>query len=400
MNRRSIVLMGALLLAPAAGATPDAADSRQTRATMGEILKALAEVLPPSLDEQRFADPAQHAAILAALTRLAAGGAQLEAHGRQREAGFGFLSRSLAQDTEEIRRRYAEGRTDEARFLLHELTQDCVACHSRLPSQHDASLGRRLMDEKLVAALPLDERARLEFATRQFERAEATHEALLASPDFSANDLDLGGTLDEYLELCLRVRGDHERPARTLEVFAARPDVTPRLRARVLRWVASLREIAARKREATPLAEAQALVAIGQDRARFPDERDALVYDLAASGELHRFADATPAGPEAALAYFRLGEIESRIGRSFWLSQTEVYFETAIRMAPGEPFAPQALAQLQEFLVSGYTGSGGRQVPADVQRRLAELRGLVERARAAAPAPPSPERQVEPPAPR
>jgi len=396
----AVLLAGGVFTAAVAGASPQAAESKETRATMGEIFQALAEVLPPSLDEQRFADPAQRDAILAALTSLSAGGAKLEAHGRQRDAGFGFLSRSLARDTEEIRRRYADGRTEEARFLLHEVTQDCVACHSRLPSQHDASLGRRLMAEERVAALPLDERARLEFATRQFERAEATHEALLASPDYPPSDLDLGGTLDEYLELCLRVRRDHERPARTLERFAARADVSPRLRARTLRWVASLREIAARKRAATPLAEAQALIAVAQDRARFPDERDALVYDLAASGELHRFADATPAGPEAALAYFRLGEIESRIGRSFWLSQTEAYLETSIRMAPGEPFAPQALAQLQEFLVSGYTGSGGRQVPKDVQIRLAELRSLVQAAQPAAPAPPSPARQVEPPAAR
>jgi hypothetical protein len=69
-------------------------------------------------------------------------------------------------------------------------------------------------------------------------------------------------------------------------------------------------------------------------------------------------------------------------------------------MAPGEPFAPLALAQLREFLVSGYTGSGGRQVPADVQLRLAELQGLVERARAPAPDAPAPARQVEPPAAR
>jgi len=400
MSRGSIALLGALLLASVAGASPQAAESQETRDTMGEIFRALAEVLPASLDDQRFADPARHDAILAALTKLSAGGARLEAHGKARDAGFGFLSRSLARDTEEIRRRYAEGRTDEARFLLHELTQDCVACHSRLPSQKDASLARRLMSEESVAALPLDERARLEFATRQFEQAEATHEALLASPDYTANDLDLGGALDEYLELCLRVRRDYQRPARTLERFAARADVGARLRARVSRWVASLREIAARKRAATSLAEAQALIAVAQDRSRFPDERDALVYDLAASGELHRFVDVTPAGPEAALAYFRLGEIESRVGRSFWLSQTEAYLETSIRMAPGEPFAPQALAQLQEFLISVYTGSGGRQVPADVQIRLAELRALVEQARPAPPAPPAPARQVEPPAAR
>ena len=367
---------------------------------MGEIFHALSEVLPASLDEQRFADPAQHEAILAALTKLAAAGSKLEAHGRGRDASFGFLSRSLAHDTEEIRRRYADGRSEEARFLLHEVTQDCVACHSRLPSQRDASLGRRLMSEERVAALPLDERATLEFATRQFERAQETNEALLASPDYTASDLDLTGVLDEYLELCLRVRRDFERPARALERFAARADVPERLRLQVGRWVASLREIAGRKPAATPLAEANALLAVAQDRARFPDDRDALVYDLAASGELQRFIDANPPGPDVARAFFQLGEIESRVGRSFWLSQTDIYLETSIRMAPGEPFAPQALAQLREFLVSGYTGSGGRQVPADVQMRLAELQGLVEQARTPAPVTPAPARQVEPPAAR
>jgi hypothetical protein len=383
-----------------AGAAPDAAESKQTRATMGEIVQALEELLPASLDDQRFSDPTRRDAILAALTKLATSGARLEAHGRERDAGFGFLSRSLARDTEEIRQRYADGRTDEARFLLHEVTQDCVACHSRLPSQRDASLGRRLMAEERVAALPLEERARLEFATRQFERAGATLEALLASPERAANDLDLGGALDEYLELCLRVLSDYQRPVRTLERFAARADVSPRLRAQIERWIASLRDITARKRAVAPLDEAQALLAVAQDRARFPEARDAIVYDLVASGELHRFVEATPAGPEAALAYYRLGQIESRIGRSFWLSQTEAFLETAIRMAPGEPFAPQALDQLQEFLISGYTGSGGRHVPADVQIRLAELRGLVEAAQPAAEIAPSPERQVEPPATR
>ncbi len=397
MRRWSIVLLGCLLAAGVARAESDDATPQATRATMGEIFQALAAVLPASLDEQRFADPAQRQAILQHLTQLAAAGSKLEAHGQGRDASFGFFSRSLAHDTAEIRQRYADGRTDEARFLLHELTQDCVACHSRLPSPRDASLGRRLMSEESVAALPLDERARLAFATRQFESAQVTLETMLASPDYGANDLDLTGALDEYLELCLRVRRDFERPARTLERFGARPDTSERLRARVGRWVASLPEIAGHKPAATPLAEAQALLAVAQDRARFPDERDALVYDLAASGELHRFTDATPPGPQVARAYFELGEIESRVGRSFWLSQTDVYLETSIRMAPAEPFASKALAELRDFLVSGYTGSGGRHVPADVQKRLAELDDLVARSQPPAAGATAPARQVEPP---
>ena len=354
-------------------------------------------MLPASLDERRFADPAQRDAILASLTRLAAGGAQLEAQGQTRDASFGFLSRSLARDTAEIRRRYAAGRSDEARFLIHELTQDCVACHSRLPSPQDASLATRLMDEKQVAALPLDERAQLEYATRQFTRATATHEALLASTEFSASDLDLEGTIDDYLELCLRVRGDTERPARALERFGARSDASPRLKERTRLWVASLRELGRRRPESTQLREAEALIALGQDRSRFADDRDALVFDLAASGELHRFVDAAPAGPEAALAYYRLGEIDARIGRTSWLSQADAYFEAAIRVAPDQPLARQSLARLEEFLVAGYTGSGGEQVPPDVQARIAELRALVEKAQPATPASPAPARQVEPP---
>jgi hypothetical protein len=397
MQRISIVLLSGLFAAGLAGAAPDDASPQATRATMGEIFQALAAVLPASLDEQRFSDPARRAQIQAALTQLAAAGGKLEAHGQTRDASFGFLSRSLARDTAEIERRFADGRSEEARFLLHELTQDCVACHSRLPSQRDASLGRRLMSEENVAALPLDERAELEFATRQFESAQKTLEALLASPDYSASDLDLTGSLDEYLELCLRVRQDHERAARTLERFAARPDVPERLRIRVGHWITSLREIAVRKPAATPLAQAQALLAVAQDRARFPDGRDALVYELAASGELHRFADATPPGPDVAYAYFLLGQIEARVGRSLWLSQTDVYLEASIRMAPGAPFAPQALAELRDFLVSSHTGSGGRQVPVDVQKRLAELSDLIERSRPPASAPPAASRQVEPP---
>jgi hypothetical protein len=391
------LLVGAVLTASPALASPQAAESQQTRASMAEIFQALSEALPASLDEKRFADPARRDAILASLTRLAEAGARLEAQGRTRDASFGFLSGSLARDSAEIRRRYAEGRSDEARFLLFELTQDCVACHSRLPSARDASLGSRLVDDEQVAALPLDQRARLEFATRQFTRAIATHEALLASPDYSASDLDLSGSVDDYLELCLRVRGEPERPARTLERFGARPDASDRLRERVRHWVASLRELGARRPEPTPMQEAHALIALGRDRTRFADDRDALVFDLAASGELHRFVDAAPASPETALAYYRLGEIDSRVGRSFWLSQTDMYFEAAIRMAPGAPFAPEALAQLEDFLASGYTGSGGRHVPPDVVARLAELRGLIEKAQPPAAASPVPARQVEPP---
>jgi hypothetical protein len=57
-GRFLILLAGGLLAALPASASPQAARSKQTRATMAEIFQALSEVLPASLDERRFADPA------------------------------------------------------------------------------------------------------------------------------------------------------------------------------------------------------------------------------------------------------------------------------------------------------------------------------------------------------
>ena len=54
-------------------------------------------------------------------------------------------------------------------------------------------------------------------------------------------------------------------------------------------------------------------------------------------------------------ACYLLGVIESRIGRSFWLSQTEFYLEQAILLAPDRAFANDAYELLEEFLVSVIT---------------------------------------------
>jgi hypothetical protein len=233
----------ALIALPVRGEEPDVAE---TRAIMGEVFAALQRVLPPSLDEKRFADPARRGEIQAALQTLSRNADRLSAHGARSERGFAFLSRSLAREAKEIERRYAAGRFREAQFELHEFTENCVACHSRLPDQRDADLSSRFMDETEIAALPLPERAQLAMATRQFDRALAAHEAMLTSREFDVGSIDLLGYLDDYLEVCVRVKGDFDRPARTLEAFAKRADVRPDLRSDVKRWVTDLRALSAR----------------------------------------------------------------------------------------------------------------------------------------------------------
>jgi hypothetical protein len=109
------------------------------------------------------------------------------------------------------------------------------------------------------------------------------------------------------------------------------------------------------------------------------NDRNALIEYLDASALLHRFlADARPRRADQAEAYYLLGVIETRIGRSYWLSQAEAYLETAIRLAPGEPVAKDAYALLEEHLGAGYSGAAGANLPSDVREKLALLRRISE----------------------
>src|SRR5262245_7880782 len=262
-------------------------DPAQTRQIMGEVFGALQRVLPASLDEKRFADPARRSEIQAALLILSRNADRLSKHGAGADQGFAFLSRSLAREAGQIERRYANGQFREAQFELHEFTENCVACHARLPDERDADLSARFMDESEIAALPLPERAQLAMATRQFDRALAAHEAMLSSRDFDVRSIDLLGYLDDYLEVCVRVKGDFERPARALEAFAKRPDIREGLRNETRRWVSDLRELAKRGPiegfEAGRRMAQEAEAAVAKD-----GERALTVRYQAASGALQR----------------------------------------------------------------------------------------------------------------
>jgi hypothetical protein len=382
-SSRRLWLIGALglLLSTGVGAEEP---NPEVEALMIEIVQALQVVVPLSLNDARFSDPANRAAVDAALESLAGNAKRLEVHGSGRELGFAYLSERLARDSLDIRTRFAEGRTDEARFLLRHLTDTCVACHSRLPDDREHALGIYLAEEHALSALPREERVQFEIATRQFDRALATYESLFSDPDTSIADLDLSGDLENYLEICLRVQRDPGRAIANLEALASRKDLPSPLQPHVGAWVEALRSLEDLP-EGDAIEQARGLVKPVLEDSKVSGISE-LVRLIAASGLLHRYVASTADPPKrVGEAYYLLGVIESRVGRSFWASQTEFFLETAIRMGPKERYAEDAFALLEEFLVSGYTGSSGTHVPPDVVRRLEDLDELMKRARVQGP---------------
>ena len=365
---------------------PSAPSDEPTRERMAEVFAAIRFLLPLSLDPQAFEDPTRRREIEDALRLLDESAESLARHGASREVSFSHLARSLAIDARDAHERYEQGHVIEVRYLVQTLTETCVACHSRLPAASDAPRSEAFMEDAMVETLPRERRARLAYATRQFDEAASLYEAILADLSFPASDIDQENQIDDYLELAIRVRGEPRRALDTLKRFATRPDLSLEFRAGVQRWIASLERLIARGPVTSPVAVARAEIddAVTAGRTGL-DDRRALVEYLDASALLHRhLVDARPPHADQAEAYYLLGVVETRIGRSFWLSQAEAYLETAIRLAPGEPVAKDAYALLEDYLGAGYAGAAGANLPSDVREKLALLRRISEGERPAA----------------
>ena len=373
--RRVGIVIAALLLASSSiGAAPD-----ETRATMKQIFGAMQPLLLQALSAGSFADPKSAAEIGEALTLLEGSSAYLAKHADARGVAFAHLGALLAADAKEAHKRWDKGDPEAARFLVLQMTETCVACHSRLPSKSDAALSRGFASEADIAGLAIHEKALVYFATRQFGAALDAYEALMSSAEYSARDIDMMGHLDEYLELCIRVRSDPGRAIDALERFAARKDAPRVLKQEVSTWVDVLR--ARPLPEGGSIDDAQRLVDDAREATPGHNDRDALVEYLVAGSILHRRLESGIAEPkERARAFYLLGVIDTRIGRSFWLSQAETFLEAAIRTAPGTELAGDAFELLEEYTIAGYTGSGGEQIPADVAARLDALRALLPEA--------------------
>jgi hypothetical protein len=345
---------------------------------MRDIFQALTAVFPVSLNAEQFQDPAQHTHILAALRALAHHAGGLATHGQDVPRHLDFLRHSLASAAQQALHRYEHGQYQAAQFTLHHLTEHCFACHAKLPTSRRFVLGQRFLAEAPLANLSLKERARLAVATRQFDAALEIYETLFQSPTLTAEDIGLTGAFEDYLKIVLRVHNDFMRAFLTLESFRQRSDVPFYLTEYVASWVESLKELQPLEVPDEALPYARMLIREGQQRNRFPADRLGLVHFVVASSLLHRYAETHPiTGLPLAEAYYLLGITEAYISRSLWISETEFFLETAIHLAPKSVHARQAYTFLEEYVLAGYTGSSGLNLPAEVRAHLAELRRLV-----------------------
>lgn len=382
---RRAILCAVLALMGAAPAP--ATDPAATRRTMDEVYEALAYLLPLSVREPGRSSPYDRELIDAKLASLTGSAAVLVAHSGAREEEFRYLARSFQATVEDIVTSFAEQWPPYAYFSLMELTQHCVACHSRLPAEGRHGFGERLLARMDVAQLEPREVSDLYVATRQFDSALGVLEKKILAPDEDAVELDRSGVLVDYLNVALAVASDAGRADRLLADFAARPDLPYYLARRIAAWRASLASLAPQLTAEPTYDAARRIFADAGSLTRAPQGREQAIHDLTVANLLHRYLAGKPlqSGPEVADAYYMLGIVALRtVEPKYSVPMMESLFASAVRADPHGPRAAESYALLEEF---GYIGDTPLADGAGSQRiiDMARLRALLDAPPTAAP---------------
>jgi len=352
-------------------------EEERTRAIMDEIFNGLRVALPASIDSAHFKAPENRAEIGAALDSLARNTALLERHFEKGDAQLGFLARSIERDAIEAQVSFEHGRFKRSAFVLRQIVENCVVCHTRLPANRDAPIADGFVDEGEMASLPAQPRATLLIATHQFDRALNSLELVLADP--LTHPAIMLGPLTDYLVVSIRVMGDYTRPRRTLETFSQRDDLWPSLREDVDDWIVALPSLQERAAKASTVASARSIIEEGESLDEYGDGQGSLLHFIVASSILERYiANHPKKSAELGEAFYLRGILETRIGRNYWVTTAPFFLEESIRIAPREPFAEDALVLLERELFSAYEGSDIEELPEPEKAHLAELRALID----------------------
>ena len=363
-----------------AAEAPNSKNQAETRSIMAQIFSSLTTVLPLSMDSKEFSDPKNRDKILGELRKMKDGTSSLVEHTKKFDGSYGFIAKSMSRDIKDIYTWYDKGATSESRYLLHQVSENCVSCHMKLPDPGHAPHMDNFFKDVAVSKLSAPEKARLQVALRQFDDAMTTWEDMFKTWP-KPSELFAMDALPEYLKVAIRVKEDPKRALNTLEELSKRSDLPKFMAREVTAWKTSLKKLAQDvAKKGNELKRAESIVQNARRTMEYPMDRTGLVDYVVASGLLNRFMmEQSVKAVQMAEAYYLLGITESLIGRSTWLTQTDYYFEAAVRAAPKSKFAVKAFDALEQQLLMEYSGSGGTHLPEDVQSNLEELRGLVRR---------------------
>lgn len=352
----------------------------EVTASMRAAFQSLVGLQPYLASPPRFRDPKNAQVIAEKLQAMAAVPHAFPARAGTGEPGLEALSGLFDGSLRSVQARFAGGEHEYARLQLRTITSLCFGCHSRVQASKDfEDLGHQ------VEALGLTpfEKAELLAATRQFDRAAAAYQAILAAPPRSEREhLQYTQALRHLLGILVRVKGDAAATTALLDGLARRGDLPKPITHLVESWrrdAAAWRKDRFDPRKASSAAlvkKARALVEQAGGRAAFLSDSSRDILYLRASNALHEALARDGRLQQRGEALYLLGLCSAAVQDPTLWELDRLYFEACVRENPHSALARRCFARLSDRVYFGYTGSAGTNIPDDELEHLGALRAI------------------------
>ncbi len=376
-----VLLFGVVAVTIALGAgVGSSQESGQTAtwAAMRGLFVVVSNLYRYALNADAFEDPQNHEEIGRLLVALGEGAGQLKEHGGGLDPSFDFVRRSIARDSQEALDSFRDANYMGSRFIVGQITENCVTCHTKRPAERPFDPGKEFLDAINAKSFPPAVRAKLQVASRQFSDAMKTYEETFLSPNVSAEDLATFNTFENYLRVSIGAMYDTKRPVSTLTQFVNRPDMPEDVKAQARIWIKSLETLNLEPPKGEEMSAARRMVADAREKTASASDHSRMVEFIGAITIVHRYLRSNPQDDVIlAEAYYLLGVAESYVSHSFWISETDYLLEKSIRQAPKSEVARQALTFLEGYRSSA-SNVPARAVP-EGQTSIKDLRKLTER---------------------
>ena len=328
------------------------AENETTQKIMWKLYDAIAYLLPLSVRENPTLTEADQALVDSHLAHLRTGANELAKHGGSRGENFELLAKSFNETTKDIEDGFRGQWPGYSYHSLTELTQHCVACHSRLPAESVPALGQKILARVNTEEFATWNLVNLLIATREFDAAMNKLEKALLDPLTPATELEYSGQLITYLRVAINVDGDVRRPYEFFDKFLQREDLPYYLSFRIKHWQNDLETLGKYLNEPPSLKIAKKILTDTDKITHVPGDAVRAVSDLIAAAIMQQLVDSSVdiSPNEAAEAYFNLGVIALRTFElDFSVPELEYLFVAAIKSEPNGPFAKTAYRYLEEF---------------------------------------------------
>lgn len=374
MTRKSALLLSILMIGPAfAGPVLQ----------MNRAFGALSDLIPFINNREAFTEKKNEKVIDSKIVELQAAFKNAKHEPLLKEdlfaPSYAVINENIANSYEAFK----AGKKDYAHWRLKEITNNCLDCHTRLPTSHPSSFQN---GELIIDKSKFDNLYNLGIAQLIVRRYVDAKTSFIQTIDDSIIKKDFQNIMLPFKQLLLvetKVLKNPENLISTMNTYARKKEIPEDVRKNLGEWAKRLQHWKGNSTLNSGLtSEKKVTDFINQSLQplkKQPSLSDGNDVDLLfASGLLSNYLFENPTSSKAPEISYWLGWAEKHLKRENFFGSGDRFLKQCVKRYPSNPIAKRCLEEYRESVEFEFTGSSGTNIPEDIEKELDELAKLIK----------------------